>query len=198
MARPKYFLPSEVAVHNKPDDMWLSFLGKVCNLTPLYHQYKGHILLKPIIAEAGKDISHWFDPVTKDLRKHVDPITGIRKYYTPHGRFLHVPPPLPRSDHITEFGRPWWRDSAYEIGLLSQKTRYICIVNTLTLHEHVVEGLLALCFGSTPGINTEDKRWTEEEEKHGAKHLNHEINILNIIQDKVLSSTLFHIQLKKS
>uniref|UniRef100_UPI00358E2C9D cytochrome b5 domain-containing protein 1 n=1 Tax=Myxine glutinosa TaxID=7769 RepID=UPI00358E2C9D len=139
MGCTKYFLPREVAAHNKPEDMWLSFLGKVYNVTPLYYKYKGHMLLKPIIAEAGKDISHWFDPVTKDLRKHVDPITGIRKYYTPHGRFLHVPPPFPRSDHITDLGRPWWRDSAYEIGLLAQKTRLIYIVNTLTLHEHVLQ-----------------------------------------------------------
>jgi len=27
----------------------------------------GSILLKPIVTNAGKDISHWFDPKTKDV-----------------------------------------------------------------------------------------------------------------------------------
>ena len=27
----------------------------------------GDILMKPIIAHAGKDITHWFDPDTKDV-----------------------------------------------------------------------------------------------------------------------------------
>lgn len=41
MGRPKYFTPKEVAVHNTVDDLWLSFLGKVYNLTPLCEKYKG-------------------------------------------------------------------------------------------------------------------------------------------------------------
>ena len=40
-----------------------------------YHQcllcghtlHAGDVLLKPIVANAGKDISHWFDPDTKDV-----------------------------------------------------------------------------------------------------------------------------------
>ena len=31
--------------------------------------FAGDILLKPIVANAGKDISHWFDPDTKDVSK---------------------------------------------------------------------------------------------------------------------------------
>ena len=27
----------------------------------------GDVLLKPIVQAAGKDISHWFDPKTKDV-----------------------------------------------------------------------------------------------------------------------------------
>ena len=41
MGRPKYFTPKEVAVHNTVDDLWVSFLGKVYNLTPLCEKYKG-------------------------------------------------------------------------------------------------------------------------------------------------------------
>jgi len=29
----------------------------------------GDVLLKPIVQSAGKDISHWFDPKTKDVSK---------------------------------------------------------------------------------------------------------------------------------
>ncbi|MGH0183736.1 UNVERIFIED_CONTAM: hypothetical protein FKN15_012811 [Acipenser sinensis] len=68
---------------------------------------------------AGKDISHWFNPKTKDIRTHVDPLTGCVKYFTPNGRFLHVPPPWPCSDWPTDSGRPWWRETRYEEGVLS-------------------------------------------------------------------------------
>lgn len=43
MGRPKYFTPKEVAVHNTADDLWVSFLGKVYNLTPLCERYKGTV-----------------------------------------------------------------------------------------------------------------------------------------------------------
>uniref|UniRef100_A0AAY5KIZ1 Cytochrome b5 domain-containing protein 1 n=1 Tax=Esox lucius TaxID=8010 RepID=A0AAY5KIZ1_ESOLU len=67
MLRPKYFTPKEVSLHNKPDDLWVSYLGKVYDLTPLMKEFQGDVLLKPIIECAGKDISHWFDPKTKDV-----------------------------------------------------------------------------------------------------------------------------------
>jgi hypothetical protein len=137
--RPKYFTPNEVCVHNTADDVWVSFLGKVYNLTELCEKYKGDILLKPILQHAGKDISHWFNPKTKDIRTHVDPVTQCVLPYTPHGRFVHVPPPFPSSDWVNDFGRPWWKDDSYCIGLLSKKTRLIKIINTLTSMEHVIE-----------------------------------------------------------
>ena len=68
MSRTRYFTPSEVAVHNAPEDCWLSYLGHVYDLTPLCSEHAGSVLLKPILMHAGKDISHWFDPSTKDVR----------------------------------------------------------------------------------------------------------------------------------
>ncbi|EDM04864.1 similar to novel protein (predicted) [Rattus norvegicus] len=62
----RYFTPSEVAEHNQPEDLWVSYLGFVYNLTPLVQEFKGDLLLKPILEVAGQDISHWFDPKTKD------------------------------------------------------------------------------------------------------------------------------------
>ena len=59
--------------------------------------------------------------------------------YTPEGRFVHVPPVGPRTDWACNFGRPWWREDKYYIGVLSEKTRKIRLINTLTLEEQVVE-----------------------------------------------------------
>nr|XP_045017184.1 cytochrome b5 domain-containing protein 1-like [Jaculus jaculus] len=135
----QYFTPDEVAEHNQPSDLWVSYLGYVYDLTPLAHQFRGDLLMKPILEVAGQDISHWFDPVTKDLRRHVDPLTGCPRYRTPRGRFLHVPPPLPRSDWANDFGWPWWKDARFRVGKLSAKTRAVRIVNTLTGQEHTLQ-----------------------------------------------------------
>jgi len=59
--------------------------------------------------------------------------------YTPHGRFVHVPPPYPSSEWANDFGVPWWADASYVIGNLSAKTRLVNVVNTLTSQEHVIE-----------------------------------------------------------
>ncbi|XP_072255435.1 cytochrome b5 domain-containing protein 1 [Pyxicephalus adspersus] len=138
-ARAPYFTPREVSRHCTPADLWVSYLGRVYDLTPLAAQYRGDILLKPIIEAAGKDISHWFNPKTRDIKTFIDPQTGCLRYYTPQGRFLHIAPSYPSSDWDTDFGRPWWRDPAYEIGILSAKTRTIRIINTLTSQEHTLE-----------------------------------------------------------
>ncbi|XP_027628947.1 cytochrome b5 domain-containing protein 1 isoform X2 [Tupaia chinensis] len=135
----RFFTPAEVAEHNQPEDLWVSYLGYVYDLTPLAQEYKGNLLLKPIVEVAGQDISHWFDPKTRDIRKHIDPLTGCLRYRTPRGRFVHVPPQLPRSDWANDFGTAWWQGSTYEVGRLSAKTRNIRIINTLTSQEHTLE-----------------------------------------------------------
>nr|XP_044986605.1 chromodomain-helicase-DNA-binding protein 3 isoform X6 [Jaculus jaculus] len=135
----RYFTPAEVAEHNHSEDLWVSYLGHVYDLTPLAREFKGSLLLKPILEVAGQDISHWFDPKTGDIRKHVDSLTGCLRYRTPRGRCVHIPPPLPRSDWANDFGTPWWKGSNYEVGRLSAKTRNIRIINTLTSQEHTLE-----------------------------------------------------------
>ncbi|XP_026578287.1 cytochrome b5 domain-containing protein 1 [Pseudonaja textilis] len=137
--RQRYFTPREVSVHNRPWDLWVSYLGRVYDLSPLSEEYKGDLLMKPLLEVAGKDISHWFNPRTKDIQTHIDPRTGCLKYYTPQGRFVHIPPPLPRSDWANDFGMPWWKNPIYEIGTLSAKTRHIRIINTLTSQEQTLE-----------------------------------------------------------
>lgn len=44
--RPRYFTPNEVTYHNTIDDLWVTFLGKVYNLTPLYEMFKGKKFLR--------------------------------------------------------------------------------------------------------------------------------------------------------
>ena len=73
------------------------------------------------------------------LKTHVNPLTGCIAPYTPMGRFIHVPPPCPRSDWANNFGKPWWKNEKYCNGVLSSKTRRIRIINTLTLQEQIVE-----------------------------------------------------------
>lgn len=137
--RPRYFTPNEVSIHNTAKDCWVSFLGKVYDLTPFIEANAGDILLKPIIEMAGQDISHWFDPKAKDIKKHIDQSTGCQLYHTPHGRFSHVPPPFPASDWANDFGKPWWKDDKYSPGILSAKTRFLNIINGLTLQKQIVE-----------------------------------------------------------
>lgn len=61
------------------------------------------------------------------------------RYYTPRGRFVHVPPAGPRCDWATDFGEPWWKDERYKVGRLSAKTRWIRVINTLTSQEQRLE-----------------------------------------------------------
>ncbi len=45
--RQKYFTPAQVAAHNSPDDIWVSFLGKVYDLTPLIKKHAGLVVIYP-------------------------------------------------------------------------------------------------------------------------------------------------------
>ncbi|OCT59494.1 hypothetical protein XELAEV_18000916mg, partial [Xenopus laevis] len=97
------------------------------------------VLVRPIIEAAGRDISHWFNPKTGDVKTHIDPQTGCLKYYTPKGCFLHIAPCFPCSGWVNNFGRPWWKDTTYQIGILSLKTRFIHIINTFNSQEQMLE-----------------------------------------------------------
>ena len=39
--RSKYFTPNEVSIHNTAKDIWVSFLGKVYDLTPFVEANAG-------------------------------------------------------------------------------------------------------------------------------------------------------------
>ncbi|XP_078284278.1 cytochrome b5 domain-containing protein 1 isoform X2 [Rhinoraja longicauda] len=63
----RYYTPSEVAAHNTMTDLWVSYLGRVRDLSPLVQEHQGDVLLKPILEAAGQDISHWFDEEREDV-----------------------------------------------------------------------------------------------------------------------------------
>lgn len=136
--RRRFYTPYEVSLHSSPDDCWVSFLGNVYDLSALLKANPGD-LAEPIIHAAGQDISHWFDPATRDVKRHIDPITNLECAYTPMGRFIHVPPNEPTNDWNTTITKPWWADQTYRVGSLSRALRLIRIKNVLTEQEETLE-----------------------------------------------------------
>ena len=96
-------------------------------------------MLKPIIDAAGTDISHWFNPKSKDIKTHVDVKTNALLLHADHGRFSQIPPAYSSSNWANDYGKPWWKDDRYAIGILSKKTRFIKIINALTLQNQIIE-----------------------------------------------------------
>ena len=134
----RYYTPSEVAAHNRADDLWVSFFGRVYDLTTLVGENPGS-LVTPIIDAAGTDISHWFDPVSKHVRTYVDPETELEVPFTPMGAFLHCPPPGPTAQWSSNIGKPWWKDRSLAIGALTAKTRKVKLFNMLNKVETIIE-----------------------------------------------------------
>lgn len=136
------FAPFEVVIHNAPVDCWVSFLGKVFNITSIIRQYihtDQENIIKPLLAFAGKDLSHWFDEATGELQHFLHPITGVRVPYCPHGRIPDVSPyqvPSPLWKPLEEL--PWWRNEKYQIGTLTKLVRPLRIVNMLIRKEVVI------------------------------------------------------------
>lgn len=141
------FAPFEVVVHNSPHDCWISFLGKVFDITPLIAEYNGQKCIKPLLAMAGKDVSHWFDPATGDIQHYIQPETGVRVPYCPHGVLPDVSCEVPAASWKPLDGVPWWKNENYQIGLLSKKTRPIRIINMLTLAEVTINVCCEDTFG---------------------------------------------------
>lgn len=56
-----YFLPEEVSIHNTSQDCWLIIFGVVKNVTLLVEEFRGMNSINPIVEEAGRDVSHWFE-----------------------------------------------------------------------------------------------------------------------------------------
>lgn len=134
----RYYLMEDIEQHCTQEDCWLGIHGKIVDISRLLVKHRGDPLCKPLIAAAGSDVSHWFEKQTGNPKQFIDVERGIKCYYLPQGRYLHVPPDLP-GHFETDFESPWWNDSQYRIGTLTTKLRKIRIINTLTHHEEILE-----------------------------------------------------------
>lgn len=63
----RYYTPNEVSLHNTADDCWVSFFNEVYDLSKLI-QDNYNDECRPLINAAGTDITHWFDPLTREVR----------------------------------------------------------------------------------------------------------------------------------
>lgn len=134
----RFYTAGDIAKHDSGHDCWVSYFGKVYDLTPLLLEYDGP-LAQPIIEAAGTDISHWFDETTGQPKTHIDPETGLQEIYCPWGRYIHVPPQGPESDWSPDFQTPWWEDTRYHIGAAASRTRKITVANLLTKQKNTLE-----------------------------------------------------------
>ncbi|KAK2583307.1 hypothetical protein KPH14_009309 [Odynerus spinipes] len=129
----QYFLPTEVAVHNKTSDCWVSYNGNVYDLTELCKLWLGRQEIEPVIAHAGKDISHWFDHHRNDIKYYVHPVTGVLVPYCPHGPIPDASSFVVPSTAWRPLNKcPWWLDERYKLGKLTKNPRPCRIMNVLT------------------------------------------------------------------
>nr|CCA24613.1 cytochrome b5like protein putative [Albugo laibachii Nc14] len=126
----RYFTPRQVAEHNTAEDCWITLFHHVYDISELIQASPG-ALTQPLVLHAGKDISHWFDPKTRDIHTCMDPFTNSKTLFYPYGRFLHVESPV---DSV-----PWWKRKTFIIGSLTKNPRSIGIINTLTQQQHELE-----------------------------------------------------------
>ncbi|CAK9236499.1 unnamed protein product [Sphagnum tenellum] len=138
-----WYTAAEVGTHCTIADCWISIQGIVYDLTSLLPK-NPEFLNELIVRNAGKDVSHWFEPrsfLTDELQvvMYFHPVMRINTFYTPLGRFTHIPPLDPRTDYAMDYEKPWWQDPAYIIGRLSYQTRLIRIKNVLLDHTYTME-----------------------------------------------------------
>ena len=67
--RRAYYTPFDVAIHNTANDLWVSFFGKVWDLTYLVQENISSKLCETLLTAAGSDVSYWFDKSTSEPRK---------------------------------------------------------------------------------------------------------------------------------
>ncbi|EFJ17213.1 hypothetical protein SELMODRAFT_421114 [Selaginella moellendorffii] len=133
-----WYTATEVKQHCTPGDCWITLLGSVYDVTNLVTRNPA-FLGKLLIHAGGGDISHWFDPSTGSVKRHIDPVSKQELFHTPEGRFVHVPPRAPRTDWDSSFEFEWWNDPKYMIGKLSKRTRCIRVKNVLINQDILLE-----------------------------------------------------------
>ena len=113
--RHRYYTPEEVKLHNTANDCYVSIFHEVFDLTN-FIQENYSPLMEPLIKAAGTDISHWFDPKTKDPKTCILPGTCLLSYFSPDGLYPNIPPSFPDAEWNYNFDLPWWKNENYKIG----------------------------------------------------------------------------------
>jgi hypothetical protein len=134
----KWILPSEVLAHNTSEDCWVSFLDHVWDLTALVKGHANEEEYQPIIRAAGSDISHWFNPLTQDIRTIIDEEREMEIPHLQAATLLHVPK-IGAGTGVVPPSQPWWKNESQKIGKLSKNPRWIRLLNTLTGLEDWLE-----------------------------------------------------------
>ena len=137
--RRRYYTQQDIEQHEQSNDLWVKLFGKVLDLTRLVQENFESPLVKPLIEFAGKDVSHWFNPETKEPKTRINTQTGFRVYYCPDGRFLHIPSVYPSNEAEPESQTPWWRDEQYVVGLATEKSVKLKVINMLTHQSDIIE-----------------------------------------------------------
>jgi cytochrome b involved in lipid metabolism len=135
----RVFIPDEIARHNSRADCWVAVFGQVLDVTSIIAGLDdAHAALAdPLLDHAGKDISHWFDAETRDVRTRVDPSTEEEVPYIPMGRFPHITTGgKPLSGDPEAPDTPWWRNDSLVVGAITSKVQQAWIVNTLSESRH--------------------------------------------------------------
>ncbi|KAJ1511356.1 Cytochrome b5 domain-containing protein 1, partial [Coelomomyces lativittatus] len=111
-----YFTRAEVAEHCTPEDIWVTWCGDVYDVSQVVQKYESNPeLIKALLLNAGKDISHWFEN-KNELKTRVDPRTGLRMPCL-EGNVPDLPPLRPLIEEMP-VNLPWWNDMKYWIGKL--------------------------------------------------------------------------------
>ena len=69
------------------------------------------------------DISHWFDPKTKDPKTCNLPGKNLLSYHTPNGLYPNIPPPFPDSEWKYDFDILWQKNYNYKVERLTKKVK---------------------------------------------------------------------------
>ncbi|KAK3930443.1 Cytochrome b5 domain-containing protein 1 [Frankliniella fusca] len=107
-------LSTDVTPHNTLGDVWVTVFGRVLDVSDLADP-GGTLGARTLFAFAGKDISHYFDPDTRDVVTLVHPSSGEE-----------VPVLAPVGEGA------WWRETRRLRGRLTERSRPVRILDTLT------------------------------------------------------------------
>ncbi|CAF1204131.1 unnamed protein product [Adineta ricciae] len=123
-----FYTLNDLAQHNHQTDAWICILDHIYDVTSLVEKVQGTKLYQQLISYSGQDISVWFDEITREPRKRIDPYT-----YEPVSVINNVA-------LLQTFATPFWQTKEYFIGQLSTYPRYIRLIhNFMSDHSYILE-----------------------------------------------------------